>query len=346
MPNHGQPKRGPRLLEGMTIAIEPMITAGHYSTKTLPDKWTVVTADGSLSAHFEHTVAILKDGPRILTISPAAARPASGLPGVIGLHGSRSLSQPLLRRHPGIGRGMLRLPQDHLRLIHQHPQVRVGPAAACTLRRRFTCDPAAVAAAISAAIDRIPDGGWAAPPARPARPAGPPGARVSTTSDGTRDALRQALINRSARSCSLPSVARRAARTASKARASSPASSSRRPRARSADSIRSASPACSSAPARTGRPRNHRSQGGSQAALTAATEPPAGAGVAAATAAANAERVGSFGHVDPSGSGVSKLALITARMVRHAPGGARRGSPDCRPPPRHVRCRGPGRWSR
>jgi methionyl aminopeptidase len=68
VPNHGQPKRGPRLLEGMTIAIEPMITAGHYTTKTLPDKWTVVTADGSLSAHFEHTVAILKDGPRILTL--------------------------------------------------------------------------------------------------------------------------------------------------------------------------------------------------------------------------------------------------------------------------------------
>jgi len=68
VPNHGQPKRGPRLLEGMTIAIEPMITAGHYATKTLPDKWTVVTADGSLSAHFEHTVAILKDGPRILTL--------------------------------------------------------------------------------------------------------------------------------------------------------------------------------------------------------------------------------------------------------------------------------------
>ena len=68
VPNHGQPKRGPRLLEGMTIAIEPMITAGHYSTKTLPDKWTVGTADGSLSAHFEHTVAILKDGPRILTV--------------------------------------------------------------------------------------------------------------------------------------------------------------------------------------------------------------------------------------------------------------------------------------
>lgn len=68
VPNHGHPKRGPRLLEGMTIAIEPMITAGHYGTKTLPDKWTVVTADGSLSAHFEHTVAITRDGPRILTV--------------------------------------------------------------------------------------------------------------------------------------------------------------------------------------------------------------------------------------------------------------------------------------
>lgn len=70
VPNHGKPKRGPRLVEGMTLAIEPMITAGHYTTKTLADRWTVVTADGSLSAHFEHTVAITKDGPRILTGRP------------------------------------------------------------------------------------------------------------------------------------------------------------------------------------------------------------------------------------------------------------------------------------
>ncbi|HTS89150.1 MAG TPA: type I methionyl aminopeptidase [Gemmatimonadales bacterium] len=68
VPNHGQPKRGPRLLEGMTIAIEPMITAGGYATRTLPDKWTVVTADGSLAAHYEHTVAITGNGARILTI--------------------------------------------------------------------------------------------------------------------------------------------------------------------------------------------------------------------------------------------------------------------------------------
>ena len=74
VPNYGVPKRGPRLLEGMTIAIEPMITMGDPATRTLPDKWTVVTADGSLSAHFEHTVAITKGGPRILTAGQAGRR--------------------------------------------------------------------------------------------------------------------------------------------------------------------------------------------------------------------------------------------------------------------------------
>ena len=67
VPNYGPPKRRERLVAGMTIAIEPMITAGAPQTRTLSDKWTVVTADGSLAAHFEHTVAITKDGPRILT---------------------------------------------------------------------------------------------------------------------------------------------------------------------------------------------------------------------------------------------------------------------------------------
>ena len=67
VPNYGAPKRGPRLLEGMTLAIEPMITVGSPATKTLGDKWTVVTADGTLAAHFEHTVAITANGPRILT---------------------------------------------------------------------------------------------------------------------------------------------------------------------------------------------------------------------------------------------------------------------------------------
>ncbi len=67
VPNYGAPKRGPRLLEGMTLAIEPMITMGSPVTRTLSDKWTVVTADGSLSAHFEHTVVVTANGPRILT---------------------------------------------------------------------------------------------------------------------------------------------------------------------------------------------------------------------------------------------------------------------------------------
>jgi methionyl aminopeptidase len=68
VPNYGVPKRGPRLVAGMTLAIEPMITLGSPVTKTLPDKWTVVTVDGSISAHFEHTVAVTPDGPRILTL--------------------------------------------------------------------------------------------------------------------------------------------------------------------------------------------------------------------------------------------------------------------------------------
>jgi methionyl aminopeptidase len=67
VPNYGRPKRGPLLKVGMTIAIEPMITAGDPATRTLDDKWTVVTMDGSLSAHFEHTVAITENGPVILT---------------------------------------------------------------------------------------------------------------------------------------------------------------------------------------------------------------------------------------------------------------------------------------
>ncbi len=67
VPNYGKPKRLAKLLPGLTIAIEPMVNAGGASTRTMPDRWTVVTADGSRSAHFEHTVAITDDGPRVLT---------------------------------------------------------------------------------------------------------------------------------------------------------------------------------------------------------------------------------------------------------------------------------------
>ena len=68
IPNYGTPGRGPRLIPGMTIAIEPMITAGGYRTKILSDGWTAVTLDGSLAAHYEHTVCITPDGPRIMTL--------------------------------------------------------------------------------------------------------------------------------------------------------------------------------------------------------------------------------------------------------------------------------------
>jgi methionyl aminopeptidase len=68
VPNHGKPKRGTKLVAGLTIAIEPMVNAGLPGTRTLPDRWTVVTVDGRRSAHFEHTVAVTEDGPRVLTL--------------------------------------------------------------------------------------------------------------------------------------------------------------------------------------------------------------------------------------------------------------------------------------
>jgi methionyl aminopeptidase len=67
VPNYGDPGKGPRLRAGMVLAIEPMINAGSPDVKVLEDGWTAVTVDGSFSAHFEHTVAITKDGPVILT---------------------------------------------------------------------------------------------------------------------------------------------------------------------------------------------------------------------------------------------------------------------------------------
>jgi len=75
--NYGEPGRGPRLAEGMVLAIEPMVNMGKPAVKVLRDGWTAVTRDGSLSAHFEHTVAVTKDGPLVLTErteAPAAAR--------------------------------------------------------------------------------------------------------------------------------------------------------------------------------------------------------------------------------------------------------------------------------
>jgi methionyl aminopeptidase len=68
VPNYGKPKRGKKLVPGLTIAIEPMVNVGSPATRTLPDRWTVVTADGSRSAHFEHTVAVTENGPLVLTV--------------------------------------------------------------------------------------------------------------------------------------------------------------------------------------------------------------------------------------------------------------------------------------
>ena len=68
VPNFGRPGRGPKLVDGMALAIEPMVNMGTYRVKTAGDDWTVVTADKSLSAHYENTVVILPDGPEILTL--------------------------------------------------------------------------------------------------------------------------------------------------------------------------------------------------------------------------------------------------------------------------------------
>lgn len=73
IPNYGTAGRGPRLAEGMVLAIEPMVNVGKPGVKVLGDGWTAVTKDGSLSAHFEHTVVVTADGCRVLTETPATA---------------------------------------------------------------------------------------------------------------------------------------------------------------------------------------------------------------------------------------------------------------------------------
>ncbi|HEY1951499.1 MAG TPA: type I methionyl aminopeptidase [Gemmatimonadaceae bacterium] len=67
VPNYGKPKRGARLQPGLTIAIEPMVNVGGPASRTMPDRWTVVSLDGTRSAHFEHTIAVTENGPRVLT---------------------------------------------------------------------------------------------------------------------------------------------------------------------------------------------------------------------------------------------------------------------------------------
>jgi methionyl aminopeptidase len=68
VPNFGKKGTGPKLKDGMTIAIEPMVNAGSYAVRTASDNWTVLTSDGSPSAHFEHTILVVNDSPEILTV--------------------------------------------------------------------------------------------------------------------------------------------------------------------------------------------------------------------------------------------------------------------------------------
>jgi methionyl aminopeptidase len=68
VPNYGEPGKGPKLRPGNVFAVEPMVNLGTAATRVLADQWTVVTADGALSAHFEHTIAITDDGPEVLTV--------------------------------------------------------------------------------------------------------------------------------------------------------------------------------------------------------------------------------------------------------------------------------------
>ena len=72
VPNYGDPGRGPLVRPGLVVAIEPMVNMGTWRTRVMRDHWTVVTADGSLSAHFEHTIAVTEDGPEVLTARRAA----------------------------------------------------------------------------------------------------------------------------------------------------------------------------------------------------------------------------------------------------------------------------------
>jgi len=82
VPNHGRPGRGVELRDGLVIAIEPMVNVGSRRIETLEDEWTVVTADRSLSAHFEHTVAVTDDGPRVLTTQAVPTTTVQGEPEV------------------------------------------------------------------------------------------------------------------------------------------------------------------------------------------------------------------------------------------------------------------------
>ena len=133
IPNFGEPGTGPELEEGMVLAIEPMVNVGTHHVRMGSDNWAVYSEDGSLAAHFEHTVAITGDGPRILTpwhlseaadrcrllLFPVGAEPSPGLPRRSSF--VRYVS-PVLRSYEGP-----RVSQAHVREVQDHPPRRCGP---------------------------------------------------------------------------------------------------------------------------------------------------------------------------------------------------------------------------
>jgi methionyl aminopeptidase len=104
VPNFGRPGRGPVLAEGMAMAIEPMLVTGSPEARLLDDDWTVVTADGGLAAHFEHTVAITADGPWVLTAEDGGVSGLASVgPASQRLGGERASADAVLSR-PGAAR--------------------------------------------------------------------------------------------------------------------------------------------------------------------------------------------------------------------------------------------------
>jgi methionyl aminopeptidase len=101
VPNFGPPGRGPRLVAGMALAVEPMATLGRRYTRVLDDDWTVVTADGSRAAHFEHTVAVTDQGPWVLTAVDGGARRFADL-GVAGAATAAGAAGPGFPGPPGV----------------------------------------------------------------------------------------------------------------------------------------------------------------------------------------------------------------------------------------------------
>jgi methionyl aminopeptidase len=101
VPNYGPAGRGPVLTEGMALAVEPMLVLGDPETRLLDDDWTVVTEDGSLAAHFEHTVAITADGPWVLTAADGGASGLAGLTGAAAAEPGRAAVPAGLRGSAG-----------------------------------------------------------------------------------------------------------------------------------------------------------------------------------------------------------------------------------------------------